>query len=243
MQEWFEEWFDSPYYHTLYKNRSDDEAKDFVNTIVSHFHLGNQNTLLDLACGKGRHSMAFASHGLDVTGVDLSKNSIDHALQFAHEKLHFYVHDMRRAFRANYFDMVCNLFTSFGYFKTSHDNILAAKSMYQSVKKDGTVLIDFVNRAHAVRNIDLKREEMLIVDEVKFVIERSYTAERFVKKIEIDDHGTKFHFEESLNSFTRDEMTALFSSVGFKPVAAFGNYQLDAYDEDASTRMILVFKK
>ena len=26
-KEWFGEWFDSPYYHVLYKHRNEDEAK------------------------------------------------------------------------------------------------------------------------------------------------------------------------------------------------------------------------
>ena len=63
-------------------------------------------TLLDLACGKGRHSVAFAAHGLDVTGVDLSRESIEYALQSETAFLHFYVHDMRQMFRKNDFDYV-----------------------------------------------------------------------------------------------------------------------------------------
>ena len=243
MKEWFEDWFDSPYYHLLYKNRSDVEAKEFVDTIVRHFHLGTETVLLDLACGKGRHSIAFAAHGLDVTGVDLSMNSIEHASQFEHDKLHFYVHDMRHTFRANYFDIVCNLFTSFGYFNSAHDNLLAAQSMFHAVKKDGLVLVDFVNRNDAIRSIDSKHDEMIEVGDVRFTINRSYTAQRFVKKITIDDQGKQSCFEESLNSFSLEEMNEIFSAAGLTLLETFGNYQLSPYDPETSTRMILVFKK
>ncbi len=243
MQEWFEEWFDSPYYHILYKNRSEDEATKFVETIVKHFHTDAGQTLLDMACGKGRHSVAFASHGLDVTGIDLSRNSIDFALKSAHDKLHFYVHDMRHTFRTNYYDMVCNLFTSFGYFKTAHDNLLAAKSMHDAVKPNGIVLVDFVNRNFAIQNIDAKKVETQIIEKVQFNIKRSYTAQRLIKQIDIDDEGKTFHFQESLNSFTLSEMTTLFTSAGLTLQQVFGNYQLEAYHELSSPRMILIFTK
>ena len=243
MQEWFEDWFDSPYYHILYKQRSEDEASEFVEKLVTYFDLTSPTTLLDLACGKGRHSLAFAKHGLDVTGVDLSKNSIEYASQFENDHLHFYVHDMRRTFRSNYYDIVCNLFTSFGYFKTKHDNSLAAKSMFDAVKKNGHVLIDFVNRNFAIQNIEAKREEIVQHDQIKFVIKRHYTKSRLTKEIAIYDDTKELHFEESLSSFTLTEMKDLFESVGFIHSKSFGNYQLDDYNETSSPRMILIFTK
>jgi len=243
MQEWFEEWFDSPYYHILYKNRSDDEAQQFVENIVSHFQLGPTTTLLDVACGKGRHSIAFSSYGIDVTGIDLSKNSIDFAKQAENDKLHFFVHDMRDPFRTNYFDIVCNLFTSFGYFKTDEDNRLAAASMYESVKDKGSLLIDFVNRNFAVQNISVNEEESKTIDNIHFEIRRSYNDKRLIKQINIRDGEKKFRFEECLNSFSLEEMTALFTSVGFTLQTVFGNYLFEQYDEANSPRMILVFTK
>ncbi len=91
MKEWFEDWFDSKYYHLLYQNRSETEAVDFVEKIVMHFKLQTGMRLLDLACGKGRHAIAFAKHHLDVTGLDLSAESIALASKHEHENLHFYV--------------------------------------------------------------------------------------------------------------------------------------------------------
>lgn len=243
MKEWFEEWFDSPYYHILYKSRSADEACEFVDHLVDALKLPADATLLDLACGKGRHSIAFAAHGLDVTGLDLSKNSIDFASQFEHEKLHFYVHDMRHPFRINYYDMVCNLFTSFGYFKSQHDNQLAARSMYLAVKKDGRLLIDFVNHDFAVKQVESNLETSLLIEDIRFDISKRCSDGKILKQIRINDHGKQFVFEESLNSFTYDEMTSLFISQGFTLLDAFGDYSLGAYNQKESQRMILLFKK
>ncbi len=46
--------------------------------------------MLDVACGKGRHSRALADMGFDVTGIDLSFDSIREAKKSENEHLHFF---------------------------------------------------------------------------------------------------------------------------------------------------------
>ena len=81
-KEWFEEWFDTSYYHTLYKHRNDEEAAQFIERIVAELPLKTGAHVLDLACGKGRHSITLNKLGFNVLGVDLAANSIDKAQVF-----------------------------------------------------------------------------------------------------------------------------------------------------------------
>ncbi len=243
MKEWFENWFDSPYYHLLYRNRDHQEAELFVDRIMQQFPMQPDQCLLDLACGKGRHALAFSKYGMDVTGLDLSPESIAAANQFAHEKLHFFVHDMRHLFRANYFDRVVNLFTSFGYFCSPHDNEKAAQSMAIAVKPGGQVLIDFINREPAVLHIQANRQESIEREGIQFSIERSFENHQFVKQIHVTDHEKTFHFEERVNSFSLTDMVTLFEDAGLQHTLSFGNYQLEPYYPQTSPRMILVFTK
>ena len=74
--DWFKNWFDSKYYHILYKNRDEQEAVFFLNKIINHIKL-KKGKVLDVACGKGRHAKYLNKIGFDVVGIDLSKNSID----------------------------------------------------------------------------------------------------------------------------------------------------------------------
>ena len=76
--EWFESWFDSPFYHILYKDRDDKEAKLFLDNLINHLHPGQGAKILDVACGKGRHSLYLNRKGFTVCGFDLSKESILH---------------------------------------------------------------------------------------------------------------------------------------------------------------------
>jgi SAM-dependent methyltransferase len=241
--EWFEQWFDSPYYHLLYKNRSTEEAAHFVDNVVSVLQAMPGDRLLDLACGKGRHAIAFSQLGLHVTGADLSKESIAFAKQFEHDTLHFVVHDMRDVLNAGSFKFVCNLFTSFGYFKSGADNLKAAQSIYADLQEGGRFLIDFVNRNHAIQNIEAHRHEVILKENVEFKIERSYTDEKFIKDIQISHEGKLLQFQESVNSFTLQQMTGLFTTAGFTLLKQFGSYELDAYVENDSPRMILLFQK
>ena len=75
-KEWFAEWFDTPYYHILYQNRGEEEAREFIKALLFKLNLPLGSSLIDLACGKGRHSITLNSYGFKVLGVDLSSKSI-----------------------------------------------------------------------------------------------------------------------------------------------------------------------
>ena len=78
-QEWFEQWFDTKYYHILYKNRDFEEARQFIDNLIGYLDPPKKSKILDLACGKGRFSLYLAEKGYDLTGVDLSQESIEYA--------------------------------------------------------------------------------------------------------------------------------------------------------------------
>ena len=94
MSEWFKTWFDSEYYHLLYKDRDQTEAENFVKKIYQYLSPSINQTMLDLACGKGRHSIHLNKMGALVEGCDYSENSIRHAKQFENDRLQFFTHDM-----------------------------------------------------------------------------------------------------------------------------------------------------
>ena len=110
---WFANWFDSPYYHLLYKNRDDKEAQSFIDNLIYRLKIPKKSTILDVACGKGRHSIYFNKRGMKVEGIDLSHNSINIAKKEENRTLKFSVHDMRKVFKKDAFGIIVNLFTSF----------------------------------------------------------------------------------------------------------------------------------
>ena len=58
--DWYASWFDTPYYHILYKDRDNAEADSFMERLTSFLQLKQNDTILDLACGKGRHAISLS---------------------------------------------------------------------------------------------------------------------------------------------------------------------------------------
>lgn len=243
MKAWFKDWFNSPYYHMLYKNRTQHEADEFVQQCVQQFNIQPQHRLLDVACGKGRHAKAFASYGIDVTGIDLAEDSILEAKQFEHDRLHFFVHDMREIFRTNYYDVVTNMFTSFGYFDQPQDNTKTAKMIHSALRPGGKFIMDFVNQQHAYQVIQAQPDDLIVENGIRFTIHKRIDQQRLIKEIGIEDGERKECFQEELNSFSFNDMVALFEDNGLTFRKAYGDYQLSAYSEMDSPRMILLFEK
>jgi SAM-dependent methyltransferase len=241
---WFKDWFNSPYYHLLYQHRDENEAEQFINTLINHLQPVNGSTMLDIACGKGRHSMALAEMGFDVTGIDLSEASISEAKAAESARLHFYQHDMRRGFRINYFDYAFNFFTSFGYFKTRREHDNAIRMMSDSIKLGGKLVIDYLN----VHYIESQLDPIVTteVEEVKFHISKWQTADHFFKQIQITDneHAAPRHlYTERVAKFSLGDFNDMLSYQHMQIVEVFGNYQLGNYDIKTSPRMIIVAKK
>src|SRR4051794_38221332 len=126
-REWYVDWFNSPYYHKLYFEHDEKEARQFINRIILYLKPEPGNRMLDVACGRGRHSKCLAAQGFDVTGIDISPDSIQYAKQFENAHLLFYLHDMRLPAWINYFVFAFNLFPSFGYFlpRREHDDAVS----------------------------------------------------------------------------------------------------------------------
>ena len=170
--KWFQSWFDTTYYHILYKHRDYKEAEVFIKNIVTYLNLDKDDSILDLACGKGRHSIFLNTLGYNVTGLDLSKNSIEHAKTHESSSLHFDVHDMRNSYRTQ-FEVVLNLFTSFGYFEKESDNFKVIQTIKSSLKQNGIGVIDFMNSPVVIEN--LIAQNTYEAEGVKFKLKRSYT--------------------------------------------------------------------
>lgn len=243
MEGWFREWFNSPYYHLLYFNRDTDEAAEFIKRLLDYLKPPTDASMLDVACGRGRHSIRLASHGYDVTGIDLAPESIRLAKQFEHEKLHFYQHDMRQLFWINYFDYAFNFFTSFGYFQTQRENDAVIRTIARSLKPGGTLVIDYLNVHYSEDNTVHKTA--VEVDGVNFHITRWYDEQFFYKKIEVEDEklSEPLEYTEKVSKFSLGDFNDMFSYNGLQMVEVFGNYHLEPYHIKNSPRLIMVAKK
>lgn len=235
---WYASWFNTPYYHLLYKDRGHREAALFMNTLTSYLKLQKNDTILDLACGRGRHSKYLYKQGFNVTGVDLSKESIDYAKQYEKPKLHFEVHDMCLPYPKR-FDAVFNLFTSFGYFENEIDNLRTIKAIKEELNPTGFGVIDFLNVDLAIKK--LVSSEKKNVGDIVFHIEKYVEDGYIIKNIRFNDNGNDYFYTERVKALTLEDFKLYFKEANVELKHVFGNYQLDNFDKNTSGRLILIF--
>lgn len=238
-QEWFASWFDTRFYHILYKDRDHTEAQVFMDNLTEYLNLPEGGKVLDLACGKGRHSVYLNSLGYDVTGVDLSENSIAFAKQYENESLHFEVHDMCQPYRTQ-FDAVFNLFTSFGYFENEIDNLRTIKAIKSNLNDYGFGVIDFMNSNFVIEHLVDQDEKT--VEGIRFKLKRQVKDGYIVKDISFTHEGNDFNYQERVRAFTLEDFQELFEKAGVHLLDVFGDYQLRRYDSKTSERLVMIFK-
>jgi len=257
---WFASWFDTPYYHILYRDRGYEEARAFMQRLTSSLKLQQGASIMDLACGRGRHSLFLNTLGYDVTGVDLSpssiafakatlriaiqedtKNSVINALgNLDAARIRFNVHNMTMPYQKQ-FDAVFNLFTSFGYFEDEADNLRTIIAIKENLKEHGHAVIDFMNAPKVLKNLvaqDTKTE-----DGIAFHQKRYVKNDHIYKEISFTDNGHDYHFTERVHALTLAQFETYFTKAGLQLSACYGNYNLEPYNETTSDRLIMVFRK
>ncbi len=242
-KEWFKEWFNSPYYHELYCKHDDDEALQFINKLLAFLLPSQDSLMIDVACGKGRHARVLAAKGYDVTGIDLSPNSIAEAKKYETKNLHFFVHDMRLPFWINYFDYAFNFYTSFGYFNTKREHENSLRTIMQSLKPNGIFVLDYLNfiyaHDHFAPSFNINKGD------INFQITKWFDEKNFYKKIIVTDKALHepVIFDERIAKYSLEDITEMLTGKQMQVQQVFGDYLLNDYDKNKSPRMIVVAKK
>lgn len=237
--EWFKNWFDTKYYHLLYDNRDQEEAKFFMKNLIKSLCLEKGDKILDLPCGRGRHSVFLNSQGFDVVGADLSRNSILAAKVFENDTLKFYVHDMRDQINQRY-NAIFNLFTSFGYFQDDNTNIGILKNFKNALKKNGFLIIDFLNIEYLKQNLIFG--ESFIKNGIHFHIERRIKDGFLIKNISFEADGEKHNYLEKIRAFNLLNIVSFADQTNLKITNVFGDYDLSPFNDKKSERLILILE-
>lgn len=240
-QPWYKSWFDSPYYHILYQHRDKREARVFIQNLIQFLKPNPQAKALDLACGRGRHAIQLHELGLDVLGVDLSPSSIEFAKSFEEHGLRFKCQDMRDDLGREAFDYVFNLFTSFGYFTDSANDLAAMHAITRSLVPGGYLIIDFMN-VHKV-SLGLVEEDVREVDGIVFRINRWDTGDFIKKEIAFTADGDDYVFEERVKKLEKHHFEKYFHESGLRLKHVFGDFYLGPFDNDHSERLIMIAEK
>jgi len=244
---WFETWFDTPLYEKLYANRDMKEAEYLAELVFKHFPPALFPNVIDIACGRGRHSFNLAKLGYDVTGVDLSERAIQKAntlkqtFEFA-GCIQFKEHDMRLKFEQD-FDLAVNLFTSFGYLPDDEGNSSIFANISHSVKNNGALVVDFLNPGFV--SASLKKKETRKSGEFTVLIERFIKDNAVHKQMRFihSKTGEEQAFSERVKLYKLNWFEAEARKNGLSIIHTYGSYKGGEYLENSSPRMIMLFRK
>ena len=239
-KDWFVNWFNTSYYHTLYQHRDQAEACKFIDHLCDFLDAPKNSKILDLACGKGRHAIHLANKGFYTTGVDLAEESIAYANRNKVPNVDFAVHDMRESYKHTEFDYIFNLFTSFGYFDNPIENIDVLKAVAQNLKKEGLFVLDFLNATKVIANLVPLEEKRL--EGIDFILKRKFDGDNIIKDIIVRDGKKEFNFQERVSAFFLHDLKSMADIAGLEITCVFGDYNLSTFDEVNSDRLILVMK-
>lgn len=242
MAEWYEESFGQDYL-LVYKHRDIQGAQEEVRRMVKWLELPEGARIFDLCCGMGRHSVALADEGYQVTGMDLSKVLLAEARKLdSSGRITWLEGDMRKVPTEETFDAVVNLFTSFGYFEEESENRKVLSEIARLLKPAGTYIIDFLN-PHYVLNRLVPHSER--TDEGIHIDERRSIEEGFVRKrIALSEPGKpERRYLEQVKLFGLEDFQRLMSGTGLVIDRVYGGYDGALYDPEQSHRLIMVGHK
>lgn len=246
MMHWFEEWFDSPLYDSLYSDRNEEEAARLAALIEKTIPPGIYPSVLDLGCGRGRHAFSLSGRGYQVTGIDLSEEAIlkakDKAESRGIKNVEFLVHDMRDPLPKT-FDTVVNLFTSFGYFEDDSENIRVLESVKKMLRKGGVFFMDYMNADRVRSNYEPSGEGEF--KDIHYSIVRYIEEDIIYKRIRFDggELDQPLIYTEQVKLYDLEWFLESFDRCGFEIEKVFGNYNGDGYNPEKCSRLVMAVRK
>jgi D-alanine-D-alanine ligase len=174
-------------FNSLYLKTDGDVVENDVNTradvdlLINASGIKEADSLLDVCCGQGRHSLELARRGYrGVQGVDRSRYLVRLARKRAKNeglRVQFSEGDARKLrFPESSKDCVFLMGNSFGYFEREEDDIAVLKTILKILKPEGKLVLDIVDGTWMSKNFEPRSWEW--IDQQHFVNrERSLAAD------------------------------------------------------------------
>jgi SAM-dependent methyltransferase len=246
MSDWYEnEAFWRAVYPFLMTEERMGGAADEVDSALSLVGFEGRD-VLDLCCGAGRHSVELASQGLTVTGVDRSSFLLGKARALAEEQgveVEWVEADMRDFVRPACYDLVLNMFTSFGYFEVASDDVKVVENVFRSLRSGGKFLIDVAGKELVAAvfqptTSDESPDGGLLVRRHEIVDDWSRIKNDWI----IIQGGTTTSFTFHLRMYSARELEDTLDRAGFRYVRVFGDLRGGAYGPGAERLIVVAVK-
>lgn len=207
----------------------------FLKTIFSQ---NNVRSVLDIACGTGRHSVPLAHEGYEVLGIDYSNE----LLKIAKSKtkltnIKFLQQDVSSITVNKTFDAAICMWSTFGELPymtlldhlpraLNHGGIFVIDTKYFKVIPKGTIHKTYTNTT----------DNVTITTQIK----ETYQGVRRISEIIYTINGEVFHDHSEMDILTEPDFTMLITRHGFKHKETYYDY---SKNKQNAKRIQLVYSK
>jgi SAM-dependent methyltransferase len=217
-----------------------------VDAIKSLCKIQPDDTILDLCCGIGRHSLEFARRGHKVVGVDRTLLYLEKAKKAAlDEKLsiELVLDDMRTFYRRNSFDIVLSMFTSFSYFEDHEEQMLVLRNIYASLRAGGRFILESMAKEILARIFQRyswsEWPHGFMLEEREAIEDWSKMSNKWIF---IERDGTVHRWNVTHWIYSAVEIKGMLEKVGFSDIRIFGGLDGRDFDNEAE-RLVVVATK
>lgn len=224
--DWWRSWF-GPRYVAVYDAYLAERTPGEVDRLEALLRIRPPLRVLDLPCGQGRHSIELARRGYTVTGVDLTPYLLDLArerAQAAGVAVDWRLGDMREPIAGQRFDLVLNLFTSFGYFADEADDRRIALAAAAMLEPGGRFVVEVINGERVMANFE--EREWFPIGEIVVMERRSLdrSTRRMIVQRTVEVGGTSEVDTHVVRLYGAHDLASVLLGAGFDEVELFGDW-------------------
>ena len=239
--DWYVRAFDR-LYPIIYSHRSVEQARREVDFAARVLSLKREDAVLDLCCGAARHLTHLKRKCEHIVGLDYSWFLLQEARKHVPSRVPLVRGDMRKIPFARCFDVVCNFFTSFGYFESDRENLQVLQSMSRVLVVSGRFILDYLNPDYVVSNLRPLSDRVIGGRRVVEVRSLDRQHQRIKKKITIQGETREKEYLESVRLYTLHDMNDMIQASGLQLTATYGDFDGSPFGS-TSPRMILTGEK
>ena len=248
------EWYNDPKYWEanrsfIWSKKRVEMSEAAAEKIAALLDMKSGESILDMACGFGRHSLALSKRGYSVTGIDLNTNFINEARKKAIDlnlDARFNCADMLGFVESDSFDNIIFMYNSFGYFLDPEDDKKVLQNSLLSLKPGGKLILQVPNRegimrSRSSRNFRYWHEEdngKIRLEEATANDDWTWNTTRWI----ILDGIERQEYTYGMRLYDKIELCALLSSIGFCEIKTFSSISGKPYSKDVP-QIVLVAQK
>jgi SAM-dependent methyltransferase len=222
------------------------ETHRAAEALWNHLRLGPRDSLVDVACGHGRHAVALAALGARVVGVDFASNLLARATTLAHQlavAVDWVRGDMRRLPLRSRSAHAAMIIDAFGYFDTEAENALVLKELGRVVAPGGRIALKVVNAVPMLEQFRATDQE--VRRDATIAITRTLLADprRLVEDITIRGPLGESSYQRRQQLYDRSSLLEAAGAAGFQPVSVAATFDGQAFDSRTSSFVVLVAER